>query len=69
MMPRKRNEEGRIVNRTGQALKVVRLELSPEMHLRLRVVAAKENKSMSAMAQEMVVEAIKAREGKGGARK
>jgi plasmid stability protein len=58
-MPRKRNEEGQAVNAAGEALKVVRLELSPEMHLKLRVAAAKENKSMSAMAREVVEEFLK----------
>jgi hypothetical protein len=53
-MPRKRNEEGKAVNSAGETLKVVRLELSPEMHLALRVAAAKENKSMSAMAKEVI---------------
>jgi hypothetical protein len=58
-MPRKRNEEGKIVNATGQTLKVVRLELTSEMHLKLRVAAAKENKSMSAMAKEIVEDFLK----------
>jgi plasmid stability protein len=58
-MPRNRNQEGKIVDAAGQTLKVVRLELSPEMHLKLRVTAAKENKSMSTMAREVIEEFLK----------
>jgi plasmid stability protein len=67
-MPRKRNKEGIPVNAAGEALKVVRLELPPEMHLKLRVSAAKENKSMSAMARELVEDGLKRKEAKGGAK-
>jgi hypothetical protein len=60
-MPRKRNTEGKMMNATGEALKPIRLDLTAEMHKRLRIQAAKEDKSMAALARELVEEGLKKR--------
>lgn len=44
--------------------KPVRLDLSPEVHQMLRIVAAKEGKSMSVWAREWVEREVRRREGK-----
>lgn len=38
--------------------KPVRLDLAPELHRKLRVVAAEEGKSMSTFARDLVAEAV-----------
>jgi plasmid stability protein len=62
-MPRRKNEEGKTMSATGVVLKTVRLELPLEVHRRLRVLAAKEEKSMAALAREMVEECLKRKAG------
>jgi hypothetical protein len=62
-MPRKRNEEGKLMNATGQVLKPIRLDLTAEMHRRLRIQAAKEDKSMAALARDLVEEGLKRKSG------
>jgi hypothetical protein len=55
-MPRKLSREGRPVDATGTALKAVRLELSPDIHKQLRIEAAKQDMSMSALVRAWVEE-------------
>jgi hypothetical protein len=50
----------------GSELKLVRLELSPDVHRHFRVEAAKEGKSMAAMARRLVEDWVARR--KAGAR-
>jgi hypothetical protein len=47
-------------------LKPVRLDLSPEEHKLLRIRAAEGEKSMSAFARMVLVDALKAMKPKGG---
>ena len=63
-MPRKRNAEGKMTSATGETLKPIRLDLTSEMHKRLRIQAAKEDKSMAALARELVEEGLKKRGAK-----
>jgi plasmid stability protein len=62
-MPRRKNEEGKTMSVTGVILKTVRLELPIDIHRKLRMQAAKEEKSMAALAREMVEECLKRKNG------
>jgi hypothetical protein len=62
-MPRKKTKEGKLMSATGEILRPIRLDLSVEMHRRLRIQAAKEDKSMAALARELVEEGLKRRNG------
>ena len=56
---------------TGEVLKIVRLELPLTVHRNLRIQAAKDDKSMAALARELVEDGLKRkadREAKGGAK-
>jgi plasmid stability protein len=53
-MPRKKSKEGRPVDATGSELKAVRLELTAEMHRRLRIKAAERGMSMAAYVRSLV---------------
>jgi plasmid stability protein len=64
-MPRRKNDEGKLMDTAGQVLKIVRLELSVPAHRNLRIQAAKEDKSMAALARELVEEGLEKREKKG----
>ena len=52
-MPRK-IADGKPVDASGERLRAIRLELDPETHRRFRVEAAKLDRSMAAMAKELV---------------
>jgi hypothetical protein len=64
-MPRRRSEKGYAMNSQGVELRAVRLELPLELHRELRIEAAKQDKSMSALAQ-IAIEEYLARKRKGG---
>ena len=53
-MPRKKSDEGKPVYATGTELKAVRLELTPEIHKKLRIEAAKQDLSMAALVRSLV---------------
>jgi hypothetical protein len=53
-MARKKVKESKPVIATELEVKSVRLELSPEMHRRFRIEAAKEGQSMAALAKRLV---------------
>jgi plasmid stability protein len=70
-MPRRKNDEGKLMDTAGQVLKIVRLELSVPAHRNLRIQAAKDDKSMAALARELVEDGLNrkmAKEAKGGAK-
>jgi hypothetical protein len=68
MMPRKRSEEGKIVNATGEVLRPVRLELPVEVHKLLRFEAARRELSMAAAARAIIEEFLAKAKAKGGAK-
>jgi plasmid stability protein len=62
-MPRKRSDEGKIVNATGQELRPVRLELPVDTHKLLRFEAARREMSMAAAARAIIEEFLAKQKG------
>ena len=58
-MPRRKNEEGKLMDTTGQVLKIDRLELPVATRRSQRIQAAKEDKSVAALARGLVEEGLK----------
>jgi plasmid stability protein len=50
---------------TEPKLQAVRLELAPEIHLQLRVIAAQHGKSMAAYVRELVIQDLARKKGGG----
>jgi plasmid stability protein len=57
-MPRKKTDEGRLMDAQGQELRTVRLDLPAEIHKRLRVEAAQREISMAQLARVFVEEGL-----------
>jgi plasmid stability protein len=57
-MPRKRSDEGKPMNASGEILKTVRLELPADIHKELRVEAAQREMSMASLARVFVEEGL-----------
>jgi hypothetical protein len=68
MMPRKKNEKGKLMNAAGQELKTVRLDLPADLHKRLRLEAAHREMSMAQVAR-IAVEELLAKRKDGGEKK
>ncbi len=65
-MPRKRSAEGKPVDVSGVELRAVRVELTPDVHKRLRLAAADEDMSMAALVRRLVEQYLaKPKRGKG----
>jgi hypothetical protein len=58
-MPRRKNEEGKLMDTTGQVLEIDRLELPVATRRSQRIRAAKEDKSMAALPRGLVEEGLK----------
>jgi hypothetical protein len=58
-MPRRKHEEGKLMDTTGQVLKIDRLELPVATRRSQRIQAAKEDKSMAALARGLAAEGLK----------
>jgi hypothetical protein len=57
-MPRKKTDNGKLMNAQGEELRTVRLDLSATVHKKLRVAAAEEEISMAQMARQYVEQAL-----------
>jgi predicted HicB family RNase H-like nuclease len=53
-MPRNKSPEGKPVDAAGTELRAVRVELTPTIHKRLRLEAAKQDRSMASLVRVLV---------------
>ena len=65
-MAKKRAEKPTMPVTTEVKTKAVRLDLEPEMHRMLRVVAAEQGQTMSVFARELVEKTVREMYGKRG---
>jgi hypothetical protein len=63
-MPRRKNEEGKLMDTPEQMLKIDRLELFVATRRSQRIQAAKEDKSVAALARGLVEEGLEKKEAK-----